>query len=87
MWTWLSSHIHRAYVLATLVLMVKLAGIKLNVKNALLAFASTFLGFVGLYPWSSYPPLSTLVHVMSLSLFAFIIYFGEPKIGVAVVGS
>ncbi len=80
LWTWLSSHIHRAYVLATLLLTIKLTHIRLTVQNSLLIVACTFLGFVGLYPWSTYSPLSTLIHLVTLSLFGFIIYLGRPHL-------
>jgi len=80
-WTqWLSSHVHRAYVLATLILTVKLAKIELNWKNAALAFIGTAISFVSMFPWSSFKPLSTFTHLVCLSMFAGIIYWGNPQI-------
>jgi len=77
---WISSHIHRAYVLATLLLTVKLAKIQFTKKTGLLAISGTAISFVSMFPWSFYTPLSTFTHITCLSLFAGVIYFGKPTL-------
>lgn len=80
LWTWLSSHIHRAYVLASLVLMWKMAGLKVNRCNLLLVFLGTVISFAALYPYAGFAPLVNSVHVLCLSLFGGIVYFGGGKL-------
>ena len=77
---WIASHIHRAYVFVTFLLMVVLTKFQFNKKNISLAILGTVISFVTLYPYASYMPMSTITHLICLSLFAGVVWFGNPLV-------